>query len=179
LQGVAAAQIDAVTVDSENPRMLPIVSAAACLLGTDYENQIQYVVEALRYGLTADSDDLSLLRAASMAAAAVSMAGRQGSTTALRALIDVGVEAADPIRAPIALAVGTVALRTPATMASALADRNDLRPSLLLLRDAFDMLDEDMAEERFYVLMRNNFWGETENSVTRSVAEAAMEILEF
>ena len=179
LQVVAAAQIDAVTVDSENPRMLPIVSAAACLLGTDYENQIQYVVEALRYGLTADSDDLSLLRAASMAAAAVSMAGRQGSTTALRALIDVGVEAADPIRAPIALAVGTVALRTPATMASALADRNDLRPSLLLLRDAFDMLDEDMAEERFYVLMRNNFWGETENSVTRSVAEAAMEILEF
>ena len=159
--------------------MLPIVSAAACLLDTDYENQIQYVVEALRYGLNADSDDLSLLRSASMAAAAVSMAGRQGSETALRALIDVGVEAADPVRAPIALAVGTVALRTPATMISALANRSDLRSSLLLVRDAFDMLDEDMAEERFYVLMRTNFWDEPENPVTRSVAEAAMEILEF
>ena len=48
-----------------------------------------------------------------------------------------------------------------------------------MVRDAFDMLDEDMAEERFYVLMRANFWDETENPVTRSVAEAAMEILEF
>ena len=114
-----------------------------------------------------------------MAAAAVSMAGRQGSDTALRALIDVGVEAADPVRAPIALAVGAVALRTPLTMISALANRSDLRSSLLLVRDAFDMLDEDMAEERFYFLMRANFWDETENPVTRSVAEAAMEILEF
>ena len=178
LQVVVKAQREAV-IDAENPRMLPIVSAAACLLDTDCENQIQYVVEALRYGLNADSDDLSLLRSASMAAAAVSMAGRQGSDTALRALIDVGVEAADPVRAPIALAVGTVALRTPLTMVSALANRSDLRSSLLLVRDAFDMLDEDMAEERFYVFMRANFWDETENPVTRSVAEAAMEILEF
>ena len=178
LQVVVKAQREAV-IDAENPRMLPVVSAAACLLDTDCENQIQYVVEALRYGLNVDSDDLSLLRSASMAAAAVSMAGRQGSDTALRALIDVGVEAADPVRAPIALAVGTVALRTPLTMISALANRSDLRSSLLLVRDAFDMLDEDMAEERFYVLMRANFWDETENPVTRSVAEAAMEILEF
>ena len=64
-------------------------------------------------------------------------------------------------------------------MISALANRKDLRSSLLLVRDAFDMLDEDMAEERFYVLMRTNFWDEPENPVTRSVAEAAMEILEF
>ena len=178
LQVVVKAQREAV-IDVGNPRMLPIVSAAACLLDTDYENQIQYVVEALRYGLSADSDDLSLLRSASTAAAAVSMAGRQGSDTALRALIDVGVEATDPVRAPIALAVGTVALRAPVAMISALAIRSDLRSSLLLVRDAFDMLDEDMAEERFYVLIRTNFWDEPENPVTRSVAEAAMEILEF
>ena len=178
LQVVVKAQREAV-IDAENPRMLPVVSAAACLLDTDCENQIQYVVEALRYGLNVDSGDLSLLRSASMAAAAVSMAGRQGSDTALRALIDVGVEATDPVRAPIALAVGTVALRAPVAMISALANRSDLRSSLLLVRDAFDMLDEDMAEERFYVLMRANFWDETENPVTRSVAEAAMEILEF
>ena len=176
---VVAAQKEAAVVDSENSRMLPIVSAAACLLDTDFENQIQYVVESLRYGLTADSDGLSLLRAASTAAAAVSIAGRQGSDIALHSLIDVGVEATDPVRAPIALAVGTVALRTPVTMISVLADRNDLRLSLLLLRDAFDMLDEDMAEERFYVFIRNNFWDETENPLKRSLAEAAMEILEF
>lgn len=179
LQVVAAAQIDAAAVDSKNSELLPIVSAAACLLDTDYENQIQYVVEALRYGLTADGDDLPLLRAASTAAAAVSMAGRKGSTIALRALFDVGVEAADPDRALIALAVGTVALRTPVRVVTALAARNDLRASLLLLRDAFDMLDEDMAEERFYILLRNKFWDETETPVTRSVAEAAMEVLEF
>jgi len=179
LQVVAAAQIDAAAIDSKNSELLPIVSAAACLLDTDYENQIQYVVEALRYGLTADGDDLSLLRAASTAAAAVSMAGRKGSTIALRALIDAGVEAAEPARAPIALAVGAVALRNPARVFLAIAGRNDLRSSLLLLRDAFDMLDEDMAEERFYVLIRNKFWNEQENPLTRSVAKTAMEVLEF
>ena len=179
LQVVAAAQIDAAAVDSKNSELLPIVSAAACLLDADYENQIQYVVEALRYGLAADGDDLSLLRAASTAAAAVSIAGRKGSTIALRALIDAGVDAADSARAPIALAVGTVALRNPAHMFLALAGRNDLRSSLLLLRDAFDMLDEDMAEERFYVLIRNQFWNEKESPLTRSVAETAMEVLEF
>ena len=109
----------------------------------------------------------------------MSMAGRKGSTIALRALFDVGVEAADPDRALIALAVGTVALRTPVRVVAGLAARNDLRASLLLLRDAFDMLDEDMAEERFYILLRNKFWDETETPVTRSVAEAAMEVLEF
>tara|TARA_B100001013_G_scaffold343807_1_gene272362 strand:+ start:198 stop:1367 length:1170 start_codon:yes stop_codon:yes gene_type:complete len=179
LQVVAAAQVDAAAVDSRNSELLPIVSAAACLLDTDYENQIQYVVEALRYGLTAEGDDRSLLRAASTAAAAVSMAGRKGSTIALHALIDAGVDAADPARAPIALAVGTVALRNPARVFLVLAGRNDLRSSLLLLRDAFDMLDEDMAEERFYVLIRNKFWNEKENPLARSVAEAAMEVLEF
>ena len=50
---------------------------------------------------------------------------------------------------------------------------------LLLLRDAFDMLDEDFAEEWFYVLMRSAYWAGAEGSDQRRVAEAAIEVLEF
>jgi hypothetical protein len=50
---------------------------------------------------------------------------------------------------------------------------------LLLLRDAFDMLDEDFAEERFYVLMRRVYWGARIEFRTQVVADAAIRILEF
>jgi len=49
----------------------------------------------------------------------------------------------------------------------------------LLLRDAFDMLDEDFAEERFYLLMRRGYWGARIGLRTEAVAAAAIRILEF
>ena len=79
----------------------------------------------------------------------------------------------------IALALGTVALRRPATVVAAVERRRELEPALLLIRDAFDMLDEDMAEERFYVCLRSTYWESAEGSRRRKIAEAALKILEF
>ena len=50
---------------------------------------------------------------------------------------------------------------------------------LLLLRDAFDMLDEDFAEERFYVLMRQGYWEGFGSAKARAVAAAVIRVLEF
>ena len=50
---------------------------------------------------------------------------------------------------------------------------------LLLLRDAFDILDEDFAEERFYTLMRRDYWDAAEGSHAQAVAEATIRTLEF
>lgn len=154
----------------------PIVSASACLLGTDCRNQARYVIEALEYGADSGGADQVLLRVAATAAGALVAVGRGD---VLDALIAAGVGAVDPARAPLALALGSVALRDPAGMLEALAGREDLEAVLLLLRDAFDMLDEDLAEERFYVTMRSAFWDERQIPGARAAAEAVMQVLEF
>ena len=162
--------------DAASEPLQPIVSAAACLLDTDCPGQVRYVIDALRYGAATAGADQDLLRTASSALAALAM---NGHAEALDALFDTGGQSAEPARAPIALAVGTVALRSPAAVLAALGRRGDLDPALLLLRDAFDMLDEDFAEERFYVLMRATYWDAAAGSRPRAIAEAAMQVLEF
>ena len=154
----------------------PIVSAATCLLGRDCPGQVDYVIAAVAYGVERAGEDQELLRAASSAAAALAMAGH---AEALSGLLDIGVEAADPGRAPIALALGAVALRTPEQAFETVAARDDLEGVLLLLRDAFDMLDEDLAEERFYILMRDTYWNEARPDHARAAAGMAMQVLEF
>ena len=158
----------------------PIVSATACLLDLDCGGQLRYIVEALRYGAaTADGDGQELVRSASVALAALAGAGRR---EALDVLFEVGRGAEDSARAPIALALGTVALRNPELVRTALVDAGQQfvpEDELLLLRDAFDMLDEDFGEERFYVLMRRDYWGARIGSRPQAVAGAAIQILEF
>ena len=154
----------------------PIVSASACLLGVDCANQVRYVLQALAYGTASDGSDQVLLRAAATAAGALAGAGRDD---VLAALIATGVGAVDPARAPLALALGSAALRNPAGMLDELVGRKDREAALLLLRDAFDMLDEDLAEERFYVSMRNILWDERQLPGARAAAEAVIRALEF
>ena len=158
----------------------PIVSATACLLDLDCEGQLRYIGEALRYGVvTVDGENPELLRSAASALAALAGAGRR---EALDMLFEVGLGADDSARAPIALALGTVALRNPELVRAAIVDAGQQfvpEDELLLLRDAFDMLDEDFAEERFYVLMRRDYWGARIGSRTQAVADAAIRILEF
>ena len=167
---IAAAQTGAAAT------LQPIVSASACLLGIDCRNQVRYVVQALEYGAASGGGDQVLLRAAATAAGALAAAGR---SEVLEALIAAGVGADDPVRAPLALALGSVALRDPARMLETLAARADPEGVLLLLRDAFDMLDEDLAEERFYVSMRRAFWDERQAPGARAAAEAVIRMLEF
>ena len=64
----------------------------------------------------------------------------------------------------MALAFGTVALRnTPLTL-KLLAARADVKEAALLLRDAFDMLEEDYEEERFFATVRRAYWQAAEGS---------------
>ena len=162
--------------DTAAEQLQPVVSAAACLLGTDCPDQVRYVIKAVNYGAATAGADQDVLRSASSALAALAM---DGHAEALDALFDSGRKSAEPARAPIALALGTVALRSPSAVLAALRRRADLDPALLLLRDAFDMLDEDFAEERFYILMRTTYWNSTTGSRPRAIAEAAMQVLEF
>jgi hypothetical protein len=50
---------------------------------------------------------------------------------------------------------------------------------MLLLREAFDMLAEDLDEERFYVQVRRAFWQAPAESARRQTTAALLELTEF
>ena len=164
----------------DDETLQPVLSAAACLLGADCEVHAGYVADALRHAAGAagaDGDDARrLLRNAASSLAALAV---RDDRAALDVLFDTGMDAGPAPRAPIALALGTVALRRPGVVRAALRDRGSAEESLVLLRDAFDMLDEDMAEERFYAHLRREYWESAAGSDARAAAEATLRMLEF
>jgi hypothetical protein len=153
----------------------PAIAAAICMLGVNCDAHHKYLLETLRFA--ADTAGYQLLLR-STARALGAMAGR-GDQAALSALIEVGVPAGETPRAPIALALGVAAVRGPAAMLQALAVAKDQAASIELLRDAFDMLEEDFEEELFYVDVRRAYWAAPDGSAARRLAEAVIQKLEF
>ena len=108
------------------------------------------------------------------------MLGAAGRKDAVVELIQLGAPTRDPARAAIALALGTVALRNPAVMLDVLEQRESLMaPATELLREAFDMLEEDFEEERFFVTVRRAYWQAAQGSARRKAAERLIKALEF
>ena len=152
----------------------PVVSAAALALGAD-SGHATFVVDSLRFAAAA-GDRPDLLRSAASGLGALASVG---DTTALQVLFDVGVGAPEAARVPIALVLGTLAMRHPTIVLDYLEARTDLGAAALLLRDAFDMLDEDLEEERFFVTARTAYWAAPEESPARAVTTELIAVLEF
>jgi len=117
-----------------------------------------------------------LLRTSARGLAAIAASGRQDAAAAL---IDAGIPARDPGRSPIALALGTAALRNTPMMVKLFGSREDLKDAALLLRDAFDMLEEDYEKERFFATVRHTYWQAPTGTGDRKVADALIQVLEF
>ena len=97
-----------------------------------------------------------------------------------RLLIEAGAPSRDPARAAIALAIGTVALRnTPAILKVLEAQRRPEAPAIVLIGEAFDMLEEDLDEERFFATVRRGYWAAQPGSPARTIAAALIQTLEF
>jgi len=47
------------------------------------------------------------------------------------------------------------------------------------VRDAFDMLEEDYAEERFFAIVRRQYWASAPDAPTRDAAQVLITALEF
>lgn len=160
---------------SPSKQIQPTVAASICLLGVNCASHQPYLVDTLTFAM-ANAGFQELLRGAAGGLAALAVAGNED---ALATLIELGGPSRDPARAAIALAIGTVALRnTPLTL-RVLAEGKNQDAALELLREAFDMLEEDFVEERFFVTVRRNFWKAPEGSATRKIAEALIRKLEF
>lgn len=153
----------------------PAIAAGICLLGVNCGSHVPFIVASLRFGMD-NIGYADLVRAAAHALATVAAADHPDVAATL---FDLGVPARDPARAPIALAVGLVAIRNTPLLMTVLEPRADLDGAVLLLRDAFDMLEEDYAEERFFATVRRTYWQVADGSATRRVADALIRTLEF
>lgn len=154
----------------------PSVAAAICLLGIDCSANLEFLRQSLSY---ADKNPgyQNLLRAAAAGLAALALAGHP---EALDALFDIGIPAKeDSTRAPSALAVGTVALRSPPRLLDALAKRTDRADAIDLLGEGFDMLEEDLDKEAFFALIRKNYWAAPEGSPARELMQTLIGKLDF
>ena len=153
----------------------PAVAAAICLLGINCASHQGYLTETLKFGI-AQIGFQDLLRGASSGLAALAV---DGNEQALQSLIELGAPTRDPARAAIALAIGTVALRNTSLTLQVLEKTSDRDGALELLREAFDMLEEDFIEERFFATVRRTYWASAPDSPARAVAEALIRKLEF
>jgi hypothetical protein len=153
----------------------PTVSASMCLLGLNCDRHVKFVVDTLGFAAAA-ADSQELLRGAVHAAGMLAIAGRE---EALAAMWRAGASASPSAQAPVALGVGLVALRRPTLVVQTLARSDAREQAILLLRDAFDMLNEDFEEERFFVEVRRAFWAAPAGSAERDVAEVLIRVLEF
>src|SRR5215471_1459236 len=153
----------------------PAVAASICLLGFNCDLHQAFVVDTMKFSAK-EIGFQDLLRGASRALAAIAISGRADAATAL---VDAGIPSRDPARSPIALAFGTIALRNTPLAVKLLGARKDTRDAALLLRDAFDMLEDDYEKERFFATVRRTYWQAPVGTPERKVADALIQVLEF
>lgn len=158
-----------------NKDLQPIVAAGICLLGVNCSSHLGYLQKVLTF---ADDNPgyQELVRGAASGLAAIAI---NGNADALPILFDAGIPSADPIRAPLALAVAKVALRNTPLMLQGLQANKDVAGALNLLAEGFDMLEEDLEEEQFFVAVRRGYWAAADASPARRLSEQLINKLDF
>jgi HEAT repeat protein len=153
----------------------PSIAAAICLLGVNCASHQGYLAKSLRFAAdTAGYQELLRASASALGALAIS-----GDVPSAELLIEIGGPSRDPARAAIALALGAVALRNTPAMLKVLENQADPKPGIVLIGEAFDMLEEDLEEERFFAAVRKGYWAAAEGSPARRIAVALIQTLEF
>jgi hypothetical protein len=153
----------------------PSIAAAICLTGTNCGSHVGYLQKTL--GFAEDFPGYQdLLRGAAAGLGALGVSGHEEAVTIL---LDTGIPSEDPVRAPVALALGLVALRNTPLMLKVLETRKDQPEALSLLAESFDMLEEAFAEEQFFVAVRRAYWSAADGSPTRRLCEQLITKLDF
>ena len=71
------------------------------------------------------------------------------------------------------------ALRNTPVMLKVLETRKDRDQAVSLVAEGFDMLEEDLEEERFFAAVRRTFWAAPDKSPTRALCEYLITKLDF
>ncbi len=153
----------------------PALATAICLLGVNCDSHERFLYSTIKFAI-ANPGFQDLTRAAARGMSHLAAAGRAIDWDAL---IGLGSSSVDPVRAPLALGFASAAVEVPDQALAAVQRAADQKGALLLLRDGFDMLEEDYAKEQFYVAIRKIYWKVPEGDPTRKTAEALITTLEF
>jgi HEAT repeat protein len=153
----------------------PSIAAAICLLGVNCETHENFLNETLKFA-DRNLGFQELLRGAANGLAALGAAGHPEAATVLFA---VGLPSRDPTRAPIALALGTIALRNTSVLLPLLEQRADRDQAMALLAEGFDMLEEDLDKERFFAFARRTYWASAQDSARRALMQTLIGKLDF
>ena len=160
-------------VNSRSADVILAVRAARCLLGDDCPGHIKAMTDAA----IAPGASGAVVRAATSALSATAAGGR---TEALDALLTISA-AGGSVRENAAFGLGAAAVRQPeATIAWIDRQTGPVRETALdLLKDGFDILEEDFAEEQFFATTRATYWKVADGSATRALTATLIEKLEF
>ncbi|MPY88713.1 MAG: hypothetical protein GEU99_12395 [Luteitalea sp.] len=153
----------------------PALAVGICMLGVNCESHQGFLAKTLRFA-SKEVGFQPLLRSTADSVAELAIANHP---EALELLLETATPAQDPVRAPLVLAVGTVALRNPQLVLDYLSKAPQATGPTDVLREAFDMLEEDYAEERFYATVRRAFWSAAQGSSERKAAQTLIGALEF
>ena len=157
----------------------PTLAAAICLLGINCSTHETYLIDTLKF-TDANRGFQPLLRSAAAGLAALAVAG--GHDEAVDALFSVGIGSVDPTRAPVTLALATIALRNTPLMLTVLgkhADIADRDHAVELLAEGFDMLEEDLDKETFFAVVRRTYWASADGSPARQLMQTLIGKLDF
>jgi HEAT repeat protein len=153
----------------------PALAASICLLGVNCGSHEKFLVQTLDFTVQ-NPGFQDLVRSTANGLSKLAASGRD---SAWDLLIDKGQHSVDPVRAPMALALASAAVANPEASLAALGRAVDPKAALMLMRDGFDMLEEDFNEEQYYVAIRRAYWKTPEGGPARKAAESLITTLEF
>ena len=170
-----ALEVFAALQRSGSQSLQPTVAASICLLGINCGSHLGYLEKVLGFA----EDNFGYQELVRAAAYGLDAVAAKGSAEALQILLTAGIPAEDPLRAPLALASATVALRNTPLLLKVLGSTKDVNGAIQLVAEGFDMLQEDFEEEQFFVAVRREYWAAPDASPMRKLAEQLIGRLDF
>jgi len=160
-------------VTGATPEVQMTLRAAACLAGKNCDMH----VKTLNDVAGRDRERPAVIRAAIAGLAAIA---ESGNVAALRALLDLQMRV-PALHDDVALGFSSFALRRPSTVLDWLdtAAEPTRNVAVALLKDGFDSLEDDYAEEQFFAATRAMYWQAPDASPTRTLMAAVIQRLDF
>ena len=154
--------------------VIPALQAALCLLEDACAARLTVLSETAR-------SRAATTEASRASVAALGAVAATGHPMATQALFDLAGDATGRLRDDVAIALAASALRGADDVLTWLQRAPEAsRTSLIeLLREGFESLEEDFAEEQLFAAARAAYWAAPEESVTRTVTAILIDRLEF
>jgi len=154
------------------PEAAQMIRGVRCLIGEMCAQQIAALVAAA----SSEEGRPSTIRGAIDALEAVAQNRNEAALSAL-----FGLAKNSALRESVAVAFASVALRQPDWAVERLnaADGPTRESAITMLKDGFESLEEDFAEEQFFASVRAGYWRAADGSAGRSLASTLIQRLEF